>query len=43
MPTGTWRGIPPTGRRIEIPACAVSVFDAHDTMAAERGLWYRSC
>jgi steroid delta-isomerase-like uncharacterized protein len=36
-PTGTWFGIPPTGRRFEIPACAVFIFDEHDTMAGERG------
>lgn len=35
--TGTWFGIPPTGRRFETPVCAVFSFDAHDTMAGERG------
>jgi predicted ester cyclase len=35
--TGTWFGIPPTGRRFETPVCAVFIFDAHDTMAGERG------
>jgi predicted ester cyclase len=35
--TGTWFGIPPTGRRCETPVCAVFIFDAHDTMAGERG------
>jgi len=34
--TGTWFGIPPTGRRFEIPACAVFIFDEHDKMAGER-------
>jgi predicted ester cyclase len=35
--TGTWFGIPPTGRRVEIPACAVFIFDEHDKIAGERG------
>jgi steroid delta-isomerase-like uncharacterized protein len=35
--TGTWFGIPPTGRRFEIPACAVFIFDEHDKSAGERG------
>ena len=35
--TGTWFGIPPTGRRFETPVCAVFIFDAHDTMADEHG------
>jgi predicted ester cyclase len=35
--TGTWFGIPPTGRRCETPVCAVFIFDAHDTRASERG------
>jgi steroid delta-isomerase-like uncharacterized protein len=35
--SGTWFGIPPTGRRFEIPACAVFIFDEHDKIAGERG------
>jgi steroid delta-isomerase-like uncharacterized protein len=35
--TGTWCGIPPTGRRFEIPACAVFICDEHDKIAGERG------
>jgi len=35
--TGTWFGMPPTGRRFEIPACAVFIFDEHDKIAGERG------
>jgi steroid delta-isomerase-like uncharacterized protein len=35
--TGTWFGIPPTGRRFEIPACAVFIFDEDDKIAGERG------
>jgi predicted ester cyclase len=34
--TGTWFGIPPTGRRFEIPACAVFIFDEYDKIAGER-------
>ena len=35
--TDPWFGIPPTGRRFETPVCAVFIFDAHGTMAGERG------
>jgi steroid delta-isomerase-like uncharacterized protein len=35
--TGTWFGVPPTGRRFEMPACAVFIFDEHDRIAGERG------
>lgn len=35
--TATWRGIPATGRRFEIPLCAVFVFDQRDKIAGERG------
>jgi steroid delta-isomerase-like uncharacterized protein len=34
---GTWFGIPPTGRRCEIPACAVFIFDEDDKIVGERG------
>ena len=30
-------GIPPTGRRFEIPACAVFIFDEDDKIVGERG------
>lgn len=33
---GAWRGLPPTGRRVEIPLCAVYTFDADDRLAGER-------
>ena len=36
MHTGTWFGMPPTGRRFEIPACAVFIFDEHDKIVGER-------
>jgi steroid delta-isomerase-like uncharacterized protein len=33
---GEWRGLPPTGRRVEIPLCGVYTFDADDRLAGER-------
>jgi steroid delta-isomerase-like uncharacterized protein len=33
---GTWRGLPPTGRRIEFPLCGVFTFDDEDRLAGER-------
>jgi steroid delta-isomerase-like uncharacterized protein len=33
---GVWRGLPPTGRRIEFPLCAVYTFGADDKLAGER-------
>lgn len=33
---GTWRGLPPTGRRIRFPLCAVYSFDADNRLAGER-------
>jgi steroid delta-isomerase-like uncharacterized protein len=33
---GTWFGMPPTGRRFEIPACAVFTFDEDDRIIGER-------
>ena len=33
---GTWAGIPPSGRRMEVPACAVYTFDADEKIAEER-------
>ena len=35
--TGTWNGIPPTGRRFEIPVCAVFTFDATNEIVGGRG------
>ena len=35
--SGTWFGIPPTGRHFEMPACAVFIFDEDDRIAGERG------
>lgn len=37
--TGTWFGIAPTGRRFEVPVCAIYVFDDQDRLIGERGYW----
>jgi steroid delta-isomerase-like uncharacterized protein len=34
--SGTWRGLPGTGRRISFPLCAVYTFDEADKLAGER-------
>ena len=33
---GSWRGLPPTGRRIEFPLCGIYTFDAGDRLAGEK-------
>ena len=33
--TGTWKGIPPTGRHVSFPVCAVFTFDDTDRIEAE--------
>jgi steroid delta-isomerase-like uncharacterized protein len=33
---GAWRGLPATGRRIEIPLCGIYTFDAQDRLAGEK-------
>ena len=33
---GGWKGLPATGRRVELPLCAVYTFDADDRLAGER-------
>jgi steroid delta-isomerase-like uncharacterized protein len=33
---GAWRGLPPTGRRIEFPLCGIFSFDTDDRIAGER-------
>ena len=33
---GPWRGLPPTGRRVEIPLCGVYTFDENDRLAGEK-------
>jgi predicted ester cyclase len=33
--TGAWKGIEPTGRRVEFPVCVVFTFDDTDRLEAE--------
>jgi steroid delta-isomerase-like uncharacterized protein len=33
---GEWRGLPATGRRVEIPLCGVYTFDSDDRLAGEK-------
>ncbi len=33
---GAWRGLPPTGRRLEFELCGIFTFDENDRMAGER-------
>jgi len=33
---GAWRGLPATGRRIELPLCGIYTFDADDRLAGEK-------
>ena len=33
---GLWRGLPATGRKVEVPLCGVYTFDAQDRLAGER-------
>jgi steroid delta-isomerase-like uncharacterized protein len=33
---GPWRGLPATGRRVEIPLCGIYTFDDDDRLAGER-------
>src|SRR5579872_3104349 len=33
---GEWRGLPPTGRRIEFPLCGIYTFDSKDRLAGEK-------
>lgn len=33
---GAWRGLPATGRRVEIPLCAIYTFDSNDRLAGEK-------
>lgn len=34
--TGTWRGLPPTGRAIAVPMCAIFWFDEDNRIAGEK-------
>lgn len=33
---GGWRGLPATGRRVDVPLCGVYTFDAQDRLAGEK-------
>ena len=33
---GLWRGLPATGRRLELPLCGIFTFDENDRLAGER-------
>ncbi len=33
---GPWRGLPPTGARLQFPLCGIFTFDASDRLAGER-------
>jgi steroid delta-isomerase-like uncharacterized protein len=33
---GAWRGLPATGRRVEVPLCGVYTFDSNDRLAGEK-------
>jgi steroid delta-isomerase-like uncharacterized protein len=33
---GSWRRLPPTGRRVEFPLCGIYTFDAGDRLAGEK-------
>ena len=33
---GGWRGLPATGRRVQVPLCGVYTFDSDDRLAGER-------
>jgi steroid delta-isomerase-like uncharacterized protein len=33
---GSWRGLPTTGRRVEVPLCGLYTFDESDRLAGER-------
>ena len=39
---GPWRGLPPTGRRISVPICAVYTFADEDKLAGERIYYARA-
>jgi steroid delta-isomerase-like uncharacterized protein len=39
---GPWRGLPPTGRHIELPLCGIFTFDDEDRLAGERAYYDRA-
>ena len=39
---GPWRGLPPTGRRVELPLCGIFTFDDDDRLLGERAYYDRA-
>jgi hypothetical protein len=39
---GPWRGLPPTGRQVELPLCGIFTFDGEDRLAGERAYYDRA-
>jgi steroid delta-isomerase-like uncharacterized protein len=39
---GPWRGLPPTGRTVELPLCGIFTFDEEDRLAGERAYYDRA-
>jgi steroid delta-isomerase-like uncharacterized protein len=39
---GWWRGLPPTGNRLNIPICAIYTFDANNRLAGEQIFYDRA-
>ena len=40
---GSWRGLPPTGRRVTFPLCGLYTFDEEGKLAGERIYYDRGC
>jgi steroid delta-isomerase-like uncharacterized protein len=40
--TGSWHGIPPTGKQISFPACAIFSFDTEDKLTGEKVYYDRA-
>jgi steroid delta-isomerase-like uncharacterized protein len=39
---GPWRGLPPTGRQVELPLCGIFTFDDDNRLAGERAYYDRA-
>ncbi len=39
---GTWRGLPPTGRKVAIPLCGIFTFDEENRLAGEKIFYDRA-
>jgi steroid delta-isomerase-like uncharacterized protein len=39
---GPWRGLPPTGRQVELPLCGIFTFDEEERLAGERAYYDRA-